>query len=216
MSLSILAVVQHHCAEGLGDLRCWAGARGIELVVYRADLQQLPSVSTAPVVLLGGPYQASADLDWLREEREWLRDILALHAPVFAICLGAQLLTLAMGGEVYPMKAPETGWTNVRFDDGSGLDVLNWHDDTFSLPSDATLCAQSAAGICQMFSSGATRVGLQFHPEWNHESVVELNAFFGDTSPLPRKNDADRFAAVSGWFHSMMDDWTQACKESVQ
>lgn len=206
-----LAVVQHHPAEGPGELWRWAASHGVELIVYRADLDQRPPVSAAPVVLLGGPYVAAAGPDWLQRERQWLREVVALGAPVLAICLGAQLLALTLGGDVRRMDSPETGWTAVQFDDGQTLDVLQWHEYMFSVPPGATLHAQSAGCAHQMFALGGTRIGLQFHPEWNADTLAELNACFGAESPLPRAADPARFAQVSAWLQVLLDDWYREC-----
>jgi GMP synthase-like glutamine amidotransferase len=200
------AVIQHHPAEGPGELQGWADARGIQLVIYRADLGQLPETCSAPVILLGGPYPALTGPAWLEGERQWLREVLALGAPVFGICLGAQMLALTLGGTMHQMKTPETGWSTVRFGNGEQLEVLQWHDDHFSIPLAATLLASN--GFCpQMYSSGGTRVGMQFHPEWNADSIRELNAFFGKESPLTTVHDASKFARLSAWLHIQMDNW---------
>lgn len=203
--------MQHHPAEGPGELRRWAASRGVQLVVYRADLEQRPPVSAAPVVLLGGPYPVAAGPVWLQSERQWLHEVVALGAPVLGICLGAQLLALALGGDVRRMDSPETGWTAVQFDDGHALDVLQWHEDMFSIPPGATLHARSAGCANQMFSLGPTRIGLQFHPEWSADAVAELNASFGAESPLLHVADPARIARVSAWLHALLDDWYREC-----
>ncbi|MDB5983612.1 MAG: synthase [Pseudomonas sp.] len=209
-----LNLIQHHPAEGPGEIAHWAEERGVSLQVFRADLGQLPPVSDAPVLLLGGPYESSAGPSWLEAERQWLAASLALDAPVFAICLGAQLLALALNGSVARMPSVETGWTQVQFDNGQTLDVLEWHEDTFSLPPAATGHAFSAACAQQMFSVGPRRIGLQFHPEWNAESVAVLNQHFADESPLPRDtDDAQAHASVGVWLRATLDAWWMAVQQ---
>ena len=208
-----LNLLQHHPAEGPGEIARWAEERGVSLAVFRADLGQLPPVGSAPVVLLGGPYESNAGPAWLQSEREWLAASLALNAPVFAICLGAQLLALSLGGKVERMPATETGWTAVQFDDGQTLEVLEWHEDTFSLPPGATRHAFSANCGQQMFSHGPQRIGLQFHPEWNAESVITLNQYFADESPLPRTIDPQQLQAhanVALWLRTTLNGWWAA------
>jgi GMP synthase-like glutamine amidotransferase len=92
-----LNLIQHHPAEGPGAIADWAQSRGLTLNLYRADLGQLPPVGAAPVIMLGGPYESNAGPAWLEAERQWLAGSLAEGAAVFAICLGAQLLALALG-----------------------------------------------------------------------------------------------------------------------
>ncbi|RON47858.1 type 1 glutamine amidotransferase [Pseudomonas frederiksbergensis] len=203
-----LNLIQHHPAEGPGAIAEWARLRGITLNVFRADLGQLPPVGTAPVILLGGPYESNAGPAWLDAERQWLAASLDQGAAVFAICLGAQLLALSLGGTVRRMADPETGWTTVNFANGQALQVLEWHEDAIDLPPGAQLLASSAACEQQMYRVGPTRVGLQFHPEWNGESVRLLNAHFAEESPLPRgQDDSAEHAAVFKWLQGTLDQW---------
>ncbi|MGF6488868.1 type 1 glutamine amidotransferase [Pseudomonas frederiksbergensis] len=206
-----LNLIQHHPAEGPGAIAEWALARGITLNVFRADLGQLPPVSATPVILLGGPYESNAGPTWLEAERQWLAGSLDLGAAVFAICLGAQLLALSVGGNVRRMARPETGWTTVTFADGQTLKVLEWHEDAIDLPADAQLLASSDVCEQQMYCVGPTRVGLQFHPEWNAESVATLNKHFAEESPLPRgPQESAAYAAVNDWLQGTLDQWWTA------
>jgi GMP synthase-like glutamine amidotransferase len=206
-----LNLIQHHPAEGPGAIAQWAEARGLTLKVFRADLGELPPIGAAPVIILGGPYESNAGPDWLEQERQWLAASLALGAPVFAICLGAQLLARALGGDVRRMPHGETGWTTVTFIDGRLLKVLEWHEDAIDLPPEARLLASSARCEQQMYSVGPTRVGLQFHPEWNAESVAALNAHFAEESPLPRdQDDSLAYGRVFAWLQGTLDGWWAA------
>jgi GMP synthase-like glutamine amidotransferase len=206
-----LNLIQHHPAEGPGAIAIWAESRGLTLNVFRADLGQLPPVSADPVILLGGPYESNAGPAWLEAERQWLEGSLGLGGAVFAICLGAQLLALSLGGNVRRMDQTETGWTTVTFIDGQTLKVLEWHEDAIDLPPAAQLLASSEHCVQQMYRAGPTRLGLQFHPEWNAESVALLNAHFGDESPLPRgPQETEAYAAVARWLEATLDEWWAA------
>lgn len=209
--MSELNLIQHHPAEGPGAIADWAASRGVTLNVFRADLGQLPPVSAAPAIVLGGPYESNAGPAWLETERQWLAASLEQEAPMFAICLGAQLLARSLGGDVRRMARSETGWTCVDFSDGRRLQVLEWHEDAIDLPPQAQLLASSEQCEQQMYRVGPTRVGLQFHPEWNAESVAVLNQYFGDESPLPRgQQDSETHAAVFDWLQRTLDEWWAA------
>lgn len=214
-----LTVIQHHPAEGVGEIGLWAHARGVALTVYRADLGKLPPAGSGPLILLGGPYPADAGPDWLATERTWLGNCLAQGAPVMGICLGAQLLCLGLGGGFSMMAQPEYGWTPVQFADGRLLDVMQWHDDQFTPPASARSLARSTACAHQVYVQGGAHaatphhIGMQFHPEWNAALVGALNAHFGAESPLPREltvQDHARFAKVALWFWPQLDKWRQA------
>ena len=151
---------------------------------------------------------ANAGPAWLEAERQWLAGCLEQSAALFAICLGAQLLALSLGGQVRRMATTETGWTAVNFADGAALKVLEWHEDAIDLPPDARLLASSAICAEQMYDVGPTRVGLQFHPEWNAQSVAELNVHFADESPLPRNQDhSAAYRQVYDWLQVTLDQW---------
>jgi GMP synthase-like glutamine amidotransferase len=215
---SSLVIVQHHIAEGPGELTRWAGQRGIDVSLLRPDLDELPSLGGVPIVLLGGPYSVMDAPAWLQRERQWLRELVVKGTPVLGICLGAQLLADALGGAVFELPKSETGWTTVRFADGRNLDVLQWHDESFSLPRSAVLHASSMHCTNQYFTVGETQVGLQFHPEWNADSVSELIFFFGSACPPLRSGSSDtrRHHAVTSWFHERLDRWFESAANGAQ
>ncbi|MEB0045891.1 MULTISPECIES: type 1 glutamine amidotransferase [unclassified Pseudomonas] len=211
-----LNLIQHHPAEGPGAITDWARRRGVALKVFRADLGQLPTVSSEPAIVLGGPYEANAGPAWLETERQWLAASVQQGAPVFAICLGAQLLALSLGGKVRRMAHPETGWTSVIFADGTLLSVLEWHEDAIDLPPAAQLLASSEGCEQQMYRVSPHRVGVQFHPEWNAESVTLLNQHFADESPLLRdQDDSAAHAAVFDWLRGTLDEWWTVSTETA-
>jgi GMP synthase (glutamine-hydrolysing) len=210
MKNGLLAVLQHHPAEGVGEIGTWADRNGIALQVHRADLGALPPADVERCVLLGGPCSINDPPAWLQREKDWLQDRTREGASVFGICLGSQLLAEALGGRVVALDRPETGWTRIDFADGGHLDALQWHEDGFTLPPGAVSLASSADCAHQMFRAGTKRVGIQFHPEWNAGLVAALNAYFGEASPLPRDVDSARHARASAWFHRELDAWWNA------
>jgi len=139
-----LTVVQHHPAEGVGEIGAWADRHGIALDMHRADLgdlphDALPNGMVHRCVLLGGPCAANDPPAWLLHEKQWLRSQLAGGTQVLGICLGSQLLAEALGGSVHALDRPETGWARIAFADGTQCDALQWHEDTYSLPPGAEL-----------------------------------------------------------------------------
>jgi GMP synthase-like glutamine amidotransferase len=63
----------------------------------------------------------------------------------------------------------------------------------------------------QMYRVGPRRMGLQFHPEWNAESVAILNEHFAGESPLPRgQQDSAAHAAVFEWLQVTLNGWWAA------
>jgi len=208
-----LTVVQHHAAEGPGGVATWAARRGIVLDLVRADLRELPVRLDTPLLLLGGPVPVPNGPGWLQQERRWLRDDLRHGRPCFGICLGAQLIADALGGQVAVLPAAEAGWCEVSWPCGHRQAFLQWHDDGIvKLPPKARVLASSPACPVQMFQTDARVVGVQFHPEWDRPSVRALQAHFGPACALrPEHLDAEAgFTEAQRWLDQALDRWWTA------
>ena len=97
------------------------------------------------------------------------------------MCLGAQLLSEAIGGKVRKMKKPEIGVLDVSINDDktifSGMNknikTLQWHSyEVCDLPLKSKILATSPACNVQAFSSEKA-FGLQFHVEQTNETVPQ-------------------------------------------
>ena len=173
--------LQHVPYEGLGHLKSWATARGATLTCTRMFAgDPLPPVSAFDLlVILGGPMSVNeeATLPWLAAEKSFIRDVLAADKAVFGICLGAQLITSALGAPVGPSPEREVGWWPVtrvapaagdvrpRFAFPAEITCLQWHGESFALPPGAIHLAQSPGCPHQALQLGRRVVGVQFHPE---------------------------------------------------
>ena len=129
------------------------------------------------VLVFGGAMHADQDDQhpWLRDENLFLRRLLALRLPVLGVCLGAQLLSKATNGRVFPAAAPEIGWVPVTLtpeaeDDPvfsrlpEQFDAFEWHYYTYDVPAGAVELARSAR-CTQAFRLGDAAWGIQFHAE---------------------------------------------------
>ena len=170
-------IVQHAAHEGLGWLQEWLPAHGVDVHPIHPYLGHRvpPSVEGDALVVLGGPMGAGDDevAPWLPATRELLGNAVDDGVPTLGICLGAQLLAVAAGGEVAGGDAgPELGYGDVDVavsDDlltSGSLPVVQWHYDTVSrLPDGAALLASSDRYAVQAFRVGDVAWGLQFHVE---------------------------------------------------
>ena len=164
----------------------WLEELGFEIKVLRAYAgESIPSevpVNVSALIPLGGHMNATEDHlhPWLAPERALLRDAIDRDLPIFAICLGTQLLAVAGGGRVERAEIGEVGIysihgvgvTDAIFTFDSELPVAQWHEDqVVELPTGAILLASSELCVNQVYRLGTRSYGVQFHPEIDLEVV---------------------------------------------
>ncbi len=152
-------------------LRCLAD-EGIEVSVVPSDTPAADVLAMKPdgVFLSNGPGDPAA----LTDVVENIRTLLATSGdlPVFGICLGHQLLCLALGGDTYKLKFGHHGGNHPVRDEATGRVAITAQNHGFaasveSLGAGAELTAlnlfdRTAAGLR---SSGRPVWGVQYHPE---------------------------------------------------
>lgn len=179
------AIIQHVAHEGpglIGEAIVNTGA-GVEVVrMDRGD--SLPEVgSISGLVVMGGPMGVHDDRDhpWLDLERHLIAGTVRSALPVLGVCLGAQQVAVALGGEVTSGIATEIGAGSVilthagRRDPVLGpeygglarteIPCFHWHHDAFTLPDGAVHLAATQVTPNQAFRIGANVYGFQFHLE---------------------------------------------------
>jgi GMP synthase (glutamine-hydrolysing) len=127
----------------------------------------------AGAVIFGGPMSANDSDDYIRREIDWIGVPLKEKKPFLGICLGAQMLSKHLGGDVapHPEGRVEIGYYPLEaVGAGKGLGpwpshVYHWHREGFTLPKGTTQLARSDDFENQAFSYGEGVYGLQFHPE---------------------------------------------------
>ncbi|MGI8311134.1 type 1 glutamine amidotransferase [Saccharopolyspora hattusasensis] len=198
-----ILVVQPSKSDPPGELGEWLLAAGAELDVVLPSEQRLPDGFDGHqgVVVLGGEMGAYDDAEnpWLAGVRALLSKAVGERVPVLAICLGAQLLAAATGGQVHAArKGPEVGTLLVAKRDAAAEDplfgpvpltpdVLQFHtDEITALPPSARLLASSPKCDNQAFRVGDCAYGLQFNIETTPDTVLEWVRMSPDVAAAAR------------------------------
>ena len=193
--MSRLLVLQHLEREKPGLFIKLAEERGFSVCTFRLDLgDSLPEIKKGDLLLvLGGPMGirdiGNPTFPWLKDEVSLIKKALNQGVGIIGVCLGAQLLAYAAGGNIEVLKdgifhqpLAEIGWDIVfpkSLEDNSEISkllnypfpVLHWHGDRVILPNTAKLIASSRRCKEQLFSIGTLAYGIQFHVEINDEMV---------------------------------------------
>ena len=211
--------LQHLPDEGPGYAAEWLAAHGHSLTFTRLfePYPSFPALSEFDgLLILGGAMSVhdEASFPWLREEKAFLQQVLRAGKVTLAICLGAQLVAQALGGEVRRNPEPEIGYWTVRFSAKAlqhpllrgwpdKATVLHWHLDTFTVPPGALRVGMSAGCAAQGFVWGDGIIGLQFHPEMTEEMVENLMQFEGhetaEEQEFVQTAEQIRAKLKSGW-----------------
>jgi len=173
-----------------GDYEEWIAAgmgfaRSDVDVVAVAQGEKLPAPeSPAGVVVTGSSAMVSHREPWSERTAEWLARAALAGTPVLGICYGHQLLAQALGGEVgRNPRGREIGTVVVRRLDAAQRDLLLgvWGkaepahvthlESVLALPAGALRLAESDLDPVQAFSVGERAWGVQFHPEFDAQTV---------------------------------------------
>jgi GMP synthase (glutamine-hydrolysing) len=171
-------IIQHVPWEAPGRIMTVLDQAGVPVTIrHLADTQPKPLATVADlagIVLMGGPMGARdiAQHPGLAAEEHLVQEAVEWEVPVLGVCLGHQIMAIALGGELLPASGPEFGIGTVqivRDEVGfgpAGVDrpVLHWHNDVVTVPPGATLLATTETTPNQAFRYGSA-VGMQFHLE---------------------------------------------------
>jgi GMP synthase-like glutamine amidotransferase len=175
--------------EGVGSIETWARDQGHALSATHWYAGETPAAAAEYdlLVVMGGPMGVYDEKDhpWLAAEKRAIESAVAGGKAVLGICLGAQLVSVVLGGSVGRNPVPEIGWFPVTMTEaGLAEPVLagfprtfyafHWHGDTFAIPPGAVHAASSAACANQAFVYQGRVIGLQFHLETTPAGMQRL------------------------------------------
>ena len=212
-----LLCVRHQATAPLGIIEDVIRHQNIPwryLDVY--DTDDIPDIEEiSGLIVLGGEMNAD-DLDsypFLKNVRHLLEQAIAKEVPTLGVCLGAQIMTRALGAEVKPAPIRELGFLPVKAT-AAGMDdpvlapftpeatVFQFHEDECELPPGAELLMEGEDVTVQAFKVGTNSYGIQFHFEVTPEiisawcdEVPDLEAGWGLSKERVLADARDHLAA---------------------
>lgn len=166
----------------------WLAEAGCTLEVCRPYAgDPLPDLTSYDgVLVLGGEMGANDDEAhaWLTPLKAGIRDAVAAGTPLLGICLGHQVMAVALGGVVERNPRGQTvglqpvGWTeDAGADDWVGgrcgdERAIHWNNDVVvAMPDGAVVLARTPGGEVQVARFAPRAWGIQAHPE-AHAGIV--------------------------------------------
>ena len=191
----------------------------------------------AGIITFGGSMSANDDLKFIRDELSWLPHAIETEIPLLGICLGAQLISLALGGKVrprddrkteigyFPVYPTEAGQALLGPVEGLAKDqaedekepplFYHWNSEGFSIPEGAEALATGELFYYQAFRYGQSTYAFQFHPEITAEMIQRHFKTAGELLERPEAateqkiwRDHERQAPkVAGWIDRFLEVW---------
>ncbi len=202
-----VAIFRHAPTEGPGYFAEFLDEQAIPWQLVRIDAGDAVPRDLAAwsgLVFMGGPMSVNDNLPWIPQVLALIRDAVARGTPVLGHCLGGQLMSKALGGEVTRNPVKEIGWGGVLvtdsdearawFGDIRQFESFHWHGETFSLPQDATHLLSSPYCANQAFALGK-HLGLQCHVEMTDQMIRDWCAVGADELAASAASPAVQSAA---------------------
>ncbi len=184
-----------------------------------------PDGEHAAALVFGGAedLSKSQEVDYIRQEKAWMKRWVDAEQPLLGLCLGAQMLAECYGGRVvpHPEGLHEIGYVEITPTPAAAgfldqpMHVFHWHKEGFEAPAEAELLATGEVFPHQAFRIGTQAYGLQFHPEvtpqvfqrWIRDAshmLAEPGAHSGER----QVKDAERFdGPLADWLAGFLDTW---------
>ena len=195
-----IIVLQHSESVTLGRLGPCLRDHGKPVDVRRLDRPVGEWVNGAPnqhvpadfddvdgVISLGGEMMVGDPLPWMNAELEFLKETHARKLPLLGICLGAQMIAKALGGEVGPIDGGRAEWgmAPVKQHPIANTDIIlagvpwtSWQfhahgQEVKTLPAGAACLQYSNTCKVQSFRAGLRTYGFQYHFECDGPMIAD-------------------------------------------
>ncbi len=146
-------------------------ALGCDLWVfpYSSTAEQILAIKPDGILLSNGPGDPEAATEAVKE----IAKLLECNIPIFGICMGHQVLALAVGGETYKLKFGHRGGNHGVYDKDTGLSSITSQNHGFAVKAESVI--SKGMEITHTNLNDGTVEGMkhttlpffsvQFHPE---------------------------------------------------
>ena len=199
-------ILQHQIPENAAYLTTWLNQHVIPYQIVNAGAGDEFPTSIEPysaLAVMGGGMSANDPLPSNRQAEILILQAMYRNIPVVGHCLGGQLMARALGGVITSSPQPEIGWQSIEYEstelaqewfgDKPTDTVIQWHYETFSIPTGAVRVATSSACPNQAFAIGP-HLAMQFHIEINE---AKIHSWVND--------DDDKWTAARQQYNSVQD-----------
>ena len=145
--------------------------RGCEVTIYPANTSAEEIIKTNPdgIMLSNGPGDPADCVEIIEE----IRKLAETDIPIFAICLGHQLMALAKGGKTYKLKYGHRGGNHPVKDLSNNRVYISSQNHGYAVDAstlDASVATPAFVNVNDGTNEGLTYTGkkiftVQFHPE---------------------------------------------------
>ena len=145
--------------------------RGCQVTVYPADTPAEEILASNPdgIMLSNGPGDPAENVDIIRE----IRKLYESNVPIFAICLGHQLMALATGASTYKLKYGHRGGNHPVKDLETGRVYISSQNHGYAVDAeslDPNVAKPAFVNVNDGTNEGLKYVGkniftVQYHPE---------------------------------------------------
>lgn len=205
-----IIVFQHWNAGGPGRLGMTLRDHGFALSIRRMDQPTTGANPGVPpdlddvhgVVVLGGPQNVTdiASHPWMQAEAAFIKRAHEAQLPVIGICLGAQLIAHALGGQVAPRANPMAGFYETKVTVPGQTETMMagvpWNSrmlyvcaqEVTQTPAGAIVLACGPEMKVQAFKVGMRTYAFAYHFECDKDGAIA-------TAEVDRKGGASDFHA---------------------
>jgi GMP synthase (glutamine-hydrolysing) len=232
-----VAIVVHQEHSRPGRVGVLLEERGYELHRLCPNLGcELPEDMSdfAGVVIFGGPMSANdcGTLAGIKCELDWIPKVVDAGVPFLGLCLGAQLLTRALGGKVgpHPDGDIEAGYVQIQpteagreYMGGQPMWVYQFHREGMEIPDCCDLLASGERYPVQAFRYRENAFGFQFHPEvtlemkqiWTLKAAERLKMPGAQQRGVHLSMHALYDPPLDRWINGFLDRWLAADPRSA-